>query len=186
MAESTKAPNRYNRKNPRNDLTARYVRSILTYNAHNGILRWRRRNDVPQKWNARYAGTIAGTVRGDGYRLVVINGRIYLASRIIWLIKTGKWPMHDVDHKNVNPSDDRWKNLRQATPPQNGHNHRKRTNNRSGFKGVYWSERFCKWIARIRVHPKRINLGGFDNAKDAADAYCEAAKKYHKQFARFA
>ena len=58
-----------------------------------------------------------------------------------------------------------------------------RTDNRSGFKGVYWDKPHGKWRARIKLNGKNIHLGYFDALEAAAQAYNEAALKYHKQFA---
>ncbi len=87
------------------------------------------------------------------------------------------------DHINGNGLDNRRCNLRPATASQNRCNRGKQSNNTSGYKGVCWDRK--KWRAYIGVNGKRIHLGLFDNIKDAARAYNEAALKYHKEFARF-
>lgn len=45
------------------------------------------------------------------------------------------------------------------------------TNNTSGFRGVVWNEQNSKWRATISVNSKRISLGLFKLAEDAAKAY---------------
>ena len=52
----------------------------------------------------------------------------------------------------------------------------------SSFK--YNAKNNQKYGAQICVDGKRIHLGLFENPKDAYAAYCEAAKKYHKHFAK--
>ena len=46
-----------------------------------------------------------------------------------------------------------------------------KVNNKSGYRGVNWSKTSDKFRARIMVKPKRIHLGYFDTAFEAAKAY---------------
>jgi hypothetical protein len=46
-----------------------------------------------------------------------------------------------------------------------------RSNNTSGYRGVSWNKQCKKWIAVIVVYGKRIHLGSFDNALEAAMEY---------------
>jgi hypothetical protein len=181
MADDKIPEKQRGRKFPRNDLTAHYVRSILDYNLLSGDLRWRWRADCPAKWNITFAGKIAGTLNPDGYRRVCINYHIYLAHRLIWLIMTGRWPEPEVDHKNTKRDDNRWDNLRQATVAQNTNNTGLRSTNISGFKGVYLHQ--GRWVAQISSGGKQRYLGGFDTPQEAHRAYCEAADKFHGEFA---
>jgi hypothetical protein len=91
---------------------------------------------------------------------------------------------HQGDHENVNTLDNRRKNLRKSTVSQNCMNRRKRSDNTSGFKGVSFHRRLGKWQAAIAVNGKDIYLGYFSDRLSAHNAYCEAAKIYHGEFAR--
>lgn len=91
-------------------------------------------------------------------------------------------PKEQVDHVDGNPLNNRRENLRLASNNQNGKNRKRNSNNTSGFKGVHRVRN--KWRAAIKVNYKLIHLGYFDTPKDAHDAYCEAAIKYHGEFAR--
>jgi len=90
-----------------------------------------------------------------------------------------------VDHINHNGLDNRKANLRTATIAQNNVNRAsyKTKNSPSKYKGVYWSKRDKKWQVQICHNNKRKHIGQFDNEIQAAKAYDEAAKKYHKEFA---
>jgi hypothetical protein len=90
-----------------------------------------------------------------------------------------------VDHQNSNTLDNRRDNLRLATHWQNTCNRRKtKSKTSSKFIGVYFDKRTRKWAAKIKCMAKIIWLGRFSDETDAAKAYDEAAKKYHREFAR--
>lgn len=74
-------------------------------------------------------------------------------------------------------------NMRLCTPAQNKRNSGKRWHNKSGIKGVSWDTSRQKWVASICIDCKRMNLGGYQDINDAAQAYREAALKYHAEFA---
>jgi hypothetical protein len=87
------------------------------------------------------------------------------------------------DHKNRNGLDNRKANLRKATRSQQGMNRRLQSNNTSGFKGVQWCKRNGKWLARIGINNKKLDLGYFNSKEAAAKAYDQAALKYFGEFA---
>lgn len=87
------------------------------------------------------------------------------------------------DHIDKNGLNNRRENLRLATKTENQRNQRKPKSNTSGYKGVSWFKLANKWRAYIVVDYKQIYLGLFNNIEDAAQAYREAAIKYHGEFA---
>jgi len=50
----------------------------------------------------------------------------------------------------------------------------------SNFRGVAWHKNNKKWLASISHNKKRINLGYYDDEREAALAYDEAVVKYEK------
>ncbi len=57
------------------------------------------------------------------------------------------------------------------------------TNNQSGFKGVFWYEKFGKWQAQLRAHGEIKYFGRFDDVRDAAKAYRKGALETWGEFA---
>jgi len=88
-----------------------------------------------------------------------------------------------VDHINGNPADNRRENLRLATPEQNAQNSAMRKDNMTGFKGVT-RHVSGKYQSRINVAKHCISLGYFNDPVSAAQAYDEAARRYHGEYAR--
>ena len=90
-----------------------------------------------------------------------------------------------VDHKNLNPLDNRKSNLRICTTVENMRNKKKYKplTASSKYKGVYKTRGEKKWRVRIQTGQKRIFLGVFTNQKKAALAYDIAAIKHFGEFA---
>jgi hypothetical protein len=88
------------------------------------------------------------------------------------------------DHRDGNTLDCRKTNLRNCSLSENNRNQKLRKDNTVGLKGVSWIGRRNKYRAQIRINNKKIHLGCFVTKKEAYAAYCEAAKKYHGEFAR--
>jgi hypothetical protein len=124
---------------------------------------------MPKRWNTRWAGREAFTSDLCGYRQGSINGKNYVAHRIVWVMHYGSEPPDQIDHINHNRSDNRVENLREATNAINGKNQKANKRNTSGVCGVSWSARDRLWYAYINVDGRRVNLGTFAS-KDAAAA----------------
>jgi hypothetical protein len=150
----------------------------LSYDAASGEFKWMRGGK-----NIRI-GNIAGSLHSDGYRYIKVDQVRYSCQRLAWLFHTGDWPKENMDHINMDRSDNRIANLREATNSQNGFNSPMKRYNTSGFKGVSWSAREKKYRAQITANGKRNFLGSFDDPAAAAEAYKQAAQKLHGEFAR--
>ena len=127
---------------------------------------------------------IAGTTHVKGYRQIRIDGILYMAHRVAWMMTYGCWPAGQLDHINGDKADNRITNLREATNGQNKANTFKaQKNSISGIKGVHqW--RSDRWTAQIRADGKRYYLGSFKTPEEARMAYADAAARYFGEFAQ--
>lgn len=165
-------------------LTQEKLKSILKYNAETG--EWSCASSRGKGGSKLVVGDKAGTLRKDGRWQISIEGKLYMAHRLAWLYMTGTWPVYEIDHKDCNPSNNAWSNLREATRVQNSANQGLRKNNKSGAKGVHWREETGKYMVRIRIGGKRIYLGEFECLELANLVYSEYAEKHFGNFARVA
>jgi hypothetical protein len=89
-----------------------------------------------------------------------------------------------LDHIDGDRSNNRIENLREATVSENGRNASGWRNRLHKLpKGVIRDKK--KFNARIKIHYKSIHLGNFSTPEEASQAYQDAAKKIHGEFAKF-
>lgn len=87
-----------------------------------------------------------------------------------------------VDHIDRDPLNNKKFNLRLVSSSQNAMNRSLSSRNKSGLRGVYWSEASKKWMAVIQANRKKVHLGYFVNKEDAYAVYCTAAKDMHGEY----
>ena len=158
-------------------ITQEALSALLSYDAETGVFRWRvARRRIK-------AGSVAGRLDSSGHVQITVCGRAYMAHQLAWLYMTGQWPTKRLDHRDGEPDNNRWLNLREATHTQNMQNTRLRADNKTGHKGVT-IERNGKFRVSIKVNGKREHLGTYSSVETAAAVYMKAAKARFGEFAR--
>ena len=124
----------------------------LRYDKDTGDFIW-----IDCKRKASKNGSVAGTILRSGYRHIQIDGKQYLAHRLVWLITYGYLPENYIDHINRNRSDNRVENLREVSNQCNQRNSAVNIKNTSGVKGVTYDKGY--WLARIRINKRIVHVG---------------------------
>lgn len=150
-------------------LTFEEANELFEYDLKSGELKWK-----VSRSNKIKVGQVAKP-RKSGYITVSINGTMYYAHRIAWLMTYRELPELEIDHINRIKSDNKISNLRLVTRSKNCKNTGLRTTNTSGHKGVSWSIKYEKWVVTITKDYKPIYIGSFKNIEDASTAYDRAS-----------
>lgn len=123
-------------------------------------------------------GEIAGSDRLDGYRSVCIDGWVYLEHRLVWFYFNAVWPALELDHIDLNKTNNRLSNLREVNRRQQLQHTRGRGGTSSRV-GIGFHKCTGKWYASIMVDGKRKHLGLFDTEEEAWAKRLEAERKYY-------
>lgn len=87
------------------------------------------------------------------------------------------------DHHNRNKLDNRKQNLLTCSVQENNRNKSPRSDNSSGFTGVYFNVKNNKWISYINPGNGMKYLGSFLSKQDAIKERLKAEQKYFGEFA---
>lgn len=154
-------------------ITQARLQELLDYNHDTGVLV----NRVSRAISAQ-AGKVAGWINGDGYRRIHIDGKDYLAHRLIWMYCHGKWPEGEIDHISGDRLNNKLVNLRDVSRGENCKNAKIPSDNTSGVIGVCRYKETGKWRAYIQANGKKKHLGWFNDVAMAIVARQMAEVKY--------
>lgn len=158
-------------------LDEQYIRSRLSYDPDTGDFTWISRG----AWSPVRVGQKAGGLTGTGYVEIGLGGILVKAHRLAFLFMTGEFPPigTDVDHINRIRNDNRWSNLRCCTRSENCHNGVNGKPQVSKRRGVRFVPEQQKWVARIMVNRKTLNLGSFVTEGEAVAARIKAERQHN-------
>ena len=152
-------------------LTRGRLKEVVKYTKSTGEFRW------ADNFNSRARrGVECGKPKDNNYGVIKIEGVSYKTHRLAWLYIEGYFPEVDIDHKDRDKCNVKWKNLRLASRSCNLKNSNLRRNNKSGISGV--SKSHNKWKVSIGHENKSIYLGSYLNFNDAATVRYMAELKY--------
>lgn len=144
-------------------LSQKRLKALVSYDTVTGIFKRKR----AYKNNRVGVGQQVGSVSGNGYLLVMINGKSYTQHRLAFLYMEGYFPEHGVDHINGVRTDNRWCNLRHATRFCNMQNKKPHKDSSSKMKGVSWITKTKVWKSQVCLNRTTIYLGFYESELDA-------------------
>lgn len=157
--------------------TQERLKELFEYEAKTGCLINRfNRSSLSRK------GEVAGSV-GDRYHVIRIDGKLYVAHRLIWVWHNKFLPDEfEIDHIDHNTKNNRIENLRVTDRWGNLRNKSLQSNNTTGTPGIEYDSRSKRWRARCMIGGKNRHLGSFDTKAEAIAArkVGERLAGYHK------
>lgn len=153
-------------------LTKGYVAIVDAIDADLALLKWSAFGKLPYVYAVH-------RVKTKGKSTGFLMHRIIL-ERILNRKLTSK---ELVDHINHNSLDNTRTNLRLSNKRTNSQNTFVYASNKTGFKGVYKPKDKNLFCATIKVDGKKVHIGYYRTAIEAACAYNASALKYFGEFA---
>jgi hypothetical protein len=155
------------------------LQTRLDYDPDTGVFTWKARLEGTRQsrhFNTVYAGKVAGSVETTGYRVIWIDGKRYKAHRLAMVYMSHAVECIQVDHIDGDKENNRYSNLRLATPSENSQNLAAPAGR---LMGAYFRPKDGFWVASIRLNRRSHYLGCFSSAELAHDAYTSAKSRLH-------
>lgn len=145
------------------------ILKVLDYNREQGVLTWK---------STAYGKTKNKKITNIelGYLSVGINYKKYKVHRLIYFLETNTWP-EMIDHINGNKLDNRIVNLRASDKRKNQQNQYKHREGK--LVGATYRKSTGKWRALIKLNKKNYEIGTYNTAEEAHDAYCRELTKHY-------
>jgi hypothetical protein len=125
----------------------------------------------------------AGGCNDQGYIKIKINGKLYSAHRLIFVMFHGYMPSV-IDHVDGIRHNNKIKNLREATVQENCWNRSVESNTFSNVKGISWHKDSNKWQAKLTIDGKQKTLGYFQDLEEAKKVIKQHRSSIHGNFAK--
>lgn len=133
--------------------------ALFRYDEETGFLWWKKTG------MGRQISKPVGCMDHLGYKRVMVDYKMYLTHRIIWLLNYGEWPKDQIDHIDRDPSNNRLNNLRDVSRSINSRCAKTKYHTRSGERGI--TVNGCGTVS-LKLQGKTI--GTFNTLREARQA----------------
>lgn len=146
------------------------------------VIQKRKTGDVTYKLKAKYLKI--STTHNYLYVTLSKNKKrelVYIHRLIAQMLIPNPLNKLTVDHIDGNSLNNSITNLRWATQQEQSINRRIQSNNTSGFRGVCFDKLANKWRASMSIDGKTKNIGLYDTAEAASDAFQQMSLLHQDQ-----
>lgn len=164
-------------KPSRKALTHARLKELFDYNPETGTFT----RLIARPCGMSDAGQVVGSKTKKGYLRVWIDGYSYALHILAWFYIYGTWPDDQIDHENLDKTNNRFKNLREADNAHNKANSPLRKDNTSGFKNIRLHRPNGRWQA---IGAGRKSLGYYPTAEEAGRVAALEGQKNYGDFFR--
>ena len=169
------------KRNP--PLTREFILTRLNVDIEKGKAYWAHQDrGCHRHLIGQEAGCLKHSSREKHYWYIRINGFLYKRSHIIFTVKTGRWPLDQIDHIDGDSTNDSGDNLRECNQKQNMQNMKSKKKSSNLPMGVRQRPN-VNYQAYIRIENAMKGLGTFSTLQAAQDAYIAGRKKHFGEFA---
>jgi len=162
------------------ELTQQRLKDLLEYDPETGQFRRVVATGRHGRWKIN---SVAGNLNCKlGYIQISIDGVLYYAHRLAWLYMNGKWPEHEIDHKDLDRANNRWVNLRAATHLQNMAN----LAPRGSLKWAHFDKQTKMWRPQIKINGKMFSGKRVNSPQEAHEICAKLSVQYSGEFSRTA
>lgn len=156
-------------------LTQDKLKSLYHYDPDSGLFTQRGAR------GGRKNGYIAGGKDKHGYFRISIDSKLYLSHRLAFLYMTGEMPAGNVDHKDGDPGNNKWNNLRICTQQQNIQN---QIGHGKYYKNVYFTKGGRNKPFNVKIEHNGIirSFGYYRTAEEADEVATLIRDLIHGEF----
>lgn len=156
-------------------LTQARLNELMRYDPNTGVFTRLVRTSMNTK-----VGDSVGSMHRTGYLYAMVDYETFPVHHLAWFHVHGVMPTYSIDHINGIKHDNRISNLRDIPHMQNTQNEiRPRSNNTSGYLGVYYRKERNTWVAQLRINGRNKRFGSFKTPELAYQEYLRVKRLHH-------